>query len=195
MPLDLARQDLPGNVTHQMGRPLLRGSLALSTLLLVPACSSSTDERQPITSTPEDYCQRACDQAHACKDTTNSAECSSACRSALAVEPKLRADLLGYVASCIENSSCASTSTVKCTQEAQAQLSPSSFGKSFCTAFLAAGTQCDTSGATYPESTCFEAAKSYDDSALKAAQDCLAKSCSELSACLAQAIPDVMLLP
>ena len=85
----------------------------LCSLLLAAACSSSTDEQRPITSSPEDYCQRACSKAHACKDTIDSSECSSACRSAIAVEPKLRPDLLGYVATCIESSSCSSTSTVK----------------------------------------------------------------------------------
>ena len=48
-------------------------------------------------------------------------------------------------------------------------------------------------GVTYPESSCLEAAKSYDDSALKAANACLAEACGGLSPCLAQSIPDVSL--
>ena len=70
---------------------------------------------------------------------------------------------------------------------------PSQPGRVFCAAYDGAGSQCDDSGASYPESTCLEAAKSYEDSALKAANDCLGKPCAELSACLSQAIPEVTL--
>lgn len=128
-------------------------------------------------------------------NTINPAECRSSCQSALATQPKLRAQFLGYVASCSETSSCGAELTTKCKSEAVAQLSISKYGQSFCAAFVAAGTQCDDSGATYPESACIEAARTYDDSALHAANDCFSKSCSELSACLAHAIPDVMLAP
>ena len=176
-------------------RPLMfRDWLGPLWLLLGAACSSGTDEYQPITSTPDDYCQRRCEKAHACTETVNAAECRSACQSALATAPKLRADFLGYVAGCVENSSCANTSISKCTSEARAQLSLSKYGQNFCSAFVATGNQCDETGANYAESTCFEAAKTYDDSALKAANDCLSESCSELSACLARTIPEVALL-
>jgi len=174
----------------------IRSLLAL--LLSVPltsACSSSTDERQPITSTPQDYCQRACAKAHTCFDTTDPAECRSACQAKLTAGPQLRADFLGYVAGCIEESACSSMSTSKCKSEAQAQLSSSPYGKTVCSAFLATGAQCDPSGASYPETDCLQAAKSYDDSSLKIANDCLANSCAALSACLTQAIPDVTLTP
>jgi hypothetical protein len=178
-----------------MKQPSFRHWLGPFAVLVLAACSSATDERSPLTSTTEDYCQRACVKAHACKDTTDATECSSACRSSLAAQPPLRSDLLAYVATCIENSTCASGSTVKCTSEARAQLAASDIGKKFCTALLAAGTTCDASGASYPESSCLIAAKSYEDEALKVAHACLTESCSTLSACLARAIPDVMLLP
>ena len=164
-------------------------------LPLGAACSTSTDEQQPITSTPNDFCQRRCEKAHACTETVNPAECRSSCQSALATEPKLRADFLGYVASCIESSGCERSSSSKCKSEAVAQLSASQYGQTFCTAYFAAGNQCDDSGASYPESTCFEAAKTYDDSALKAANDCLAQPCSGLRACFARTIPEATLTP
>jgi hypothetical protein len=164
-------------------------------LLLGSACSSTTDERQAITSTPEDYCQRACDRAHTCNDATDVAECRASCQAALAGQPTLRADLLGYVASCVESSACSLASVGKCKNEAQAQLSTTSYGQSLCTAFIAASDKCGVSGAGYPEGTCLTAAKSYADSALKAANDCLSKSCATLSACLTQALPSVTLAP
>src|SRR6478609_1522127 len=163
----------------------------LACLFVLPlgaACSSSTEEHRPITSTPDDFCQRRCERAHACVQTINPAECRSSCQSALATEPKLRADFLGYVIGCVESNSCEGSSTSKCKSEAVAQLSTTQYGQSFCAAYVAAGNQCDDSGATYPESTCFEAAKTYDDSALKAANDCLAQQCNALRACLARTI-------
>jgi len=178
-----------------MKQPSHRHWLGHISLLVLAACSSATDETKPLTTTAEDYCQRACIKAHACKDTTDASECISACRSSLAAQPQLRADLLAYVATCIESSTCTSSSTGKCTSEARAQLAASEVGKSLCTAFLAAGSKCDAGGASYPESTCLVAAKSYDDEALKVANACLAESCSALSACLTRAIPDVVLLP
>lgn len=179
-----------------MRQPLPRDWLWLLWLLVLgAACSSATDEYQPITSTPDDYCERRCEKAHACTETINPAECRSSCSSALATRPKLRADFLGYIASCVETSSCGSTSISKCTSEAQAQLSVSKYGQTFCAAFVAAGNQCDDTGATYPESACFAAAKTYDDSALKAANDCLSPACTELSACLTRTVPKVMLTP
>ncbi|HYQ41482.1 MAG TPA: hypothetical protein VER11_05935 [Polyangiaceae bacterium] len=178
-----------------MRNTFLRRKLGVIFLLFGTACSSATDQQTPITSTSEDFCQRSCDKAHACNDATNPAECRSSCRSALATAPELRTDFLGYVASCIEDSNCVGTSRAKCTSEAQAQLSPSKYGQTFCAAFVAAGSQCDSTGATYPESTCFEAAKTYDDSALQAANDCLSQACTSLAACLARTIPDVMLPP
>jgi len=178
-----------------MRRPILRDWFEPLCLLLGVACSSGTDEYRPITSTPDDYCQRRCTKAHACTETINPAECRSACQSSLATAPKLRADFLGYVAGCVENGSCGTTSSAKCTSEARAQLSLSKDGQTFCSAFVAAGNQCDDTGATYPESVCLEAAKTYDDSALSAANECLSQSCSELGACLASTIPKVMLTP
>ncbi|HYP99213.1 MAG TPA: hypothetical protein VER96_11145 [Polyangiaceae bacterium] len=178
-------------------RPTLLSAL-LACLFVLPlgaACSSPSDEQRPITSTPDDFCQRRCEKAHTCVETVNPAECRSSCQSALATEPKLRADFLGYVAGCVESSSCEGSSTSKCKSEAQAQLSTSQYGQSFCTAYVAAGNQCDDSGATYPENTCLEAAKTYDDSALKAANDCLVQPCSALRACLARTIPEAMLAP
>jgi len=163
-------------------------------LLLGSACSSSTEEHQPITSSPEDYCQRTCTKAHTCDDTTDAAECRSTCQSGLAAKPKLRADFLGYVAGCIDGSSCSPSSASKCKSEAQAQLSPSQYGKTLCTAFVAAGSKCDASGTSYPESACLEAAKSYDDSALQGANACLAQACEALNACLTRAIPEVALM-
>jgi len=161
--------------------------------LLGSACSSPKDERQAITSTPEEYCQRACDKAHICNDATDVAGCRSSCQAALAATPKLRADFLAYVAGCIDDSTCALSSAAKCKNEAQAQLSATSYGQSFCTAFMAVAVQCNASGAMYPEETCLTAAKSYDDSALKAAHDCLGESCATSSACFAQALPTVTL--
>lgn len=169
--------------------------LGVLSVLLGAACSSATDQQTPITSTPDDYCQRSCDKAHACNDATNAAECRSSCRSALATSPRLRGDFLGYVAGCLDDSSCMGTSSAKCTSEAQAQLSLSKYGQTFCAAFVAAGTQCDTTGTTYPESTCLEAAKTYDDSALKAANDCLSQPCTALAACLGRTIPEVTMAP
>ena len=119
--------------------------------------------------------------------------CRSSCQDTLSTQPGLRGDFLGYVASCVQASSCVSTSTSKCKSEAVAQLAASDFGKSFCAAYLEASAQCDESGATYSESTCLGAAKTYDDSALKVARDCLARACSARDACLAQAIPDATL--
>ncbi|HYQ27168.1 MAG TPA: hypothetical protein VER04_08110 [Polyangiaceae bacterium] len=183
-----------------MHRPFLRQRLGLVTSLvcswlLGSACSSSKDERQAITSTPQDYCQRACDKAHLCNDATDVAECRSSCQALLAAKPTLRADFLGYVAACVESSTCSLSSASKCKKEAQAQLSATSYGLTLCTAFISASDKCGASGAGYPEDTCLTAAKSYDDSALKAANDCLSKSCASLSACLMQALPAVMLAP
>ena len=175
----------------------MRRSL-VSLLLSMPlcgACSTSTDERQPISSTPDDYCQRACAKVHGCIDATDPVECRNECQAGLAASPKLRADFLGYVAGCIDASACSSTSTSKCKSEALAQLSSSPYGKTLCSALLAAGAQCDPSGANYPESACLQAAKSYDDTSLKGANACLSQACETLSACLAQAIPDVTLTP
>ncbi|HYP74825.1 MAG TPA: hypothetical protein VER12_02645 [Polyangiaceae bacterium] len=178
-----------------MPSPSLPIRAALLVALLGSACSSERDERRPVTSTPEDYCQRSCDKARACEAARNPAECRSSCQSAIATEPAIRPDLLGYVAGCIEGSDCASTSTLKCTSEAQAQLAASNYGQTFCEAYLAAGTKCDDGGTTYSATRCLEAAKTYDDGALRAANDCLARSCAESRACLAQAIPSVILLP
>jgi hypothetical protein len=178
-----------------MRRPMLRDWLGLLWLLLGAACSSPTDEYQPITSTPDDYCQRRCEKAHTCTETINPAECRSSCRSTLATEPKPRADFLGYVAGCVENSACGSASVGKCTSEARAQLSLSKYGQTFCGAFVATGNQCDDTGAAYPESACFEAGKTYDDGALASANECLSKPCAELSACLARTMPKLMLTP
>jgi hypothetical protein len=178
-----------------MRRPTLHDWLGPLCLLLGAACSSATDEYQPITSTPDDYCQRRCEKAHACTETINPAECRSACQSTLATEPKLRADFLGYVVGCVENSSCGKTSIAKCASEAQALLSLSKYGQTFCAEYVAAGNQCDDTGATYPESACLGAAKTYDDSALKAANECLSQSCTDLGACLARAMPQVTLTP
>jgi len=178
-----------------MRNSLVCRRLGVLSLLLGTACSSASDQQTPITTTPDDYCQRSCDKAHACNDTTNAAECRSSCRSALATSPQLRGDFLGYIAGCIDDSSCTGTSSAKCTSEAQAQLSPSKYGQTFCAAFMATGNQCDSTGATYPESACLEATKTYDDGALKAANDCLSQPCSALSACLARTMPEVMLVP
>ena len=162
-------------------------------LLLGSACSSSTDEQRAITSTPQDYCQQACQKAHACADAIDASECRSSCQTKLLAKPKLRGDFLAYVGTCIDSSACSAASASKCKNEANAQLAPSKYGQTLCAAYVAAGTICDDSGATYPSELCFEAAKSYDDSALQAANDCLAQSCADLGACLAQAIPDVTL--
>ena len=178
-----------------MRQPLLRYWLGPLCMHLIAGCSSATDEYRPITSTPDDYCQRRCEKAHTCTDSINVAECRSSCLSTLATGPKLREDLLGYVGGCAETSDCTSSITSKCKSEALAQLSMSKYGQSFCAAYLEAGKKCDGTGSSYSESACFGAAKSYDDSALKAANDCLAKSCTELGSCLAQAIPEAALSP
>lgn len=164
-------------------------------LSIAAGCSSAHDEKTAITTTPTDYCQRRCDKAHGCNDAINPAECRSSCQSALATQPQLRADFLGYVAGCIDTSGCDSTTTSKCKSEAQAQLAVSKYGESFCSAYVAAGNQCDDTGAAYPASACLEAAKTYDDGALKAANDCLAEPCSGLHACLARTIPQATLTP
>ncbi|HET7539275.1 MAG TPA: hypothetical protein VFK05_05365 [Polyangiaceae bacterium] len=176
-----------------MQRFSLRSRAPLFGLLVLGACSSATDELQPITSTPEDYCQRSCEKAHSCNDTVDPPACRSSCQAALAESPKLRGDFLGYVATCVQASSCSSASTSKCESEARAQLPASTFGNGFCSAYLEASANCDAAEGAYPQSTCLEAAKTYDDSALKAGNDCLAQSCSELSACLDQALPEVTL--
>ena len=174
---------------------LLRHFSTLLLVLLGSSCSSATDERETIKSTPEDYCQNACQKAHACNDATDASECRSSCQTELGAKPQLRADFLAYVASCVDNRACSAASVGKCKNEAQAQLSASNYGQSFCTAFVEAGNRCEDSGASDPQTDCLAAAKSYDDSALKAANDCLGQSCAALSACLAQAIPDVTLYP
>jgi len=181
-----------------MPQPLLRywaGQpwLLLCVLLLGGACSSASDEQKAIISTPEDYCHQACQKAHSCTDAVDASACRSSCQTKLAAQPKLRGDFLAYVASCIDDSACSAASASKCTNEANAQLAPSKYGQTFCAAYIAAGTECDAISAGYSNEVCFEAAKSYDDSALKAANDCLAQACADLSACLAQAIPDVTL--
>jgi len=157
------------------------------------ACSSSTDERQTITSTPEAYCQSACRKAHTCNDATDQVACRTACQTELAAQPKLRADFLGYVAGCIESATCSSTSAAKCKNEAEAQLAASKYGRTFCADYVSSGAQCDPGGSEYPDTTCLKAAKSYEDSALQSANGCLAQSCATLSACLLRAIPDVTL--
>jgi hypothetical protein len=169
------------------------GRISLLGLWLLGACSSGTDQRQPITSTPDDYCQRSCEKAHACDDTVLAATCRSMCEAALASYPKLRADFLGYAATCVQASGCSHTSASKCASEAEAQLPASDFGKSFCTAYVEADGKCDATGSPNPESTCLAAAKSYDDSALKSASNCFSQSCAELGTCLERAIPDITL--
>jgi hypothetical protein len=164
-------------------------------LLSAAACSSSTDEARVITSTPEGYCQDVCEKAHACSDAIAASECRSSCQAGLAGTPPLRADFLAYVAGCIADSNCASTTAAKCQNEARAQLSASSFGKGFCASYVSAGARCDESGESYTEQACLEAAKSYDDSSLQAANECLARTCAAQSACLALTIPDVTLSP
>jgi hypothetical protein len=165
----------------------------LGMLLLGSGCSSTTDEPRAVTSTSAEYCQRTCAKAHVCNDAADQAACRSACQTELAAKPKLRGDFLAYVASCIESSSCAQTSAAKCKNEAQAQLAPSNDGRNFCTAYLVAGGACDASSASYSEQDCFEAAKSYDDSALEGANHCLSEPCEGLPACLMLAIPAVAL--
>jgi len=165
----------------------------LGLLLLEGACSSSKDESQPITASAEQYCERTCDQAHTCDDASDVAQCGSSCQSALAAKPSLRPDFLAYVAGCIETNDCSLTSRSKCKNEAQAQLFASSYGQTFCAAFVAAGAQCDPSGSQYPQAACLVAAKSYADSALETANACLSKACLDLRACLTQALPVVTL--
>ena len=157
-------------------------------------CSSSSDETQTITSTPEAYCTTACAQAHDCNDAVDAAACRSSCRADLAARPKFRPDFLGYVAGCVESATCPSVSaTRKCENEAQARLATSTYGARFCSTFVTAGTKCDPTVTKYPEARCLEAAKTYDDSALESANECLAKSCATLEACLATALPDASL--
>jgi len=165
-------------------------------LLLGVACSSSSEEYQSITSTPVVYCQTACAKAHACNDAVDAAPCRASCEMKLAARPPLRPDFLGYVAGCVESATCASGSVpTKCENEAQARLAPSDYGRRFCATFVTVGAKCDATGSKYPEANCLEAAKTYDDSALESANECLSNSCSSLETCLEGRIPELMLPP
>ena len=117
---------------------------ALLSSILGSACSSpTTDEQQPIVSTPEEYCRVTCGKAHTCNDATDVAECRSSCQAELAARPELRADFLAYVASCVASNACSSKSADTCKSEALAQLAASKYGQAFCGAFVTAGSKCD----------------------------------------------------
>ncbi len=170
----------------------------------VVACSSSSNNGAPgaggdgasaggessannATGTVKDYCTESCTKSHGCDKTVDVQTCSNTCKNDFAaVGPKLRDDFLGSITGCFGSQDCVAVldneALGKCTDEAVAELAPSKEGTSFCTDYEDAATKCDNS--TFDKADCYDQAKTFNDDALKEAEACLTKACSDIDDCV-----------
>jgi len=138
------------------------------------------------TGSVKDYCADSCTKAHGCDKTVDVQTCSNTCKNDFAaVGPKLRDDFLGSITSCYSDQDCVAVlddkALGKCTDEAVAELAPSKEGTSFCTDYQNAVDKCD---ANFDKAECYDKAKTFNDDALKEAEACLSKACSDIDDCV-----------
>ncbi len=139
------------------------------------------------TGSVKDYCSESCTKAHGCDKTVDVQTCSNTCKNDFAaVGPKLRDDFLASITNCYGDQDCVAVlddlALGKCTDEAVAELAPSKEGTSFCGDYEDAAAKCDNS--TFDKAECYDKAKTFNDDALKEAEDCLAKACSDIDDCV-----------
>ncbi len=140
-----------------------------------------------------DYCTESCTKFHGCDKTVDVQTCSNSCKNDFAaVGPKLRDDFLASVTACYGNQDCVAVlddeALGKCTEEAVAELAPSKAGTTFCTDYENAVAKCDSD---FDKADCYDQAKTFSDSALKEAANCLSKACSDIDDCVEATLGEV----
>lgn len=163
---------------------------ALPTLILVAACATSASDvpGSDTTSTPDAaaFCGGYCKRLVACDNTKDEQTCENTCKNLnAAIFPKLRADVVGKISSCINAKDCktvlGSDVVGTCSAEAVASVAPSETATKFCNDLNTIYTKC---GRTLDKAKCLERAKLYNDKALADADLCASKVCADVDACV-----------
>ncbi len=164
--------------------------LALPALALAAACATSTGDAPgtDTTSTPDSaaFCSGYCKKLVGCDNTKDEQTCENTCKNANAATfPKLRADVLGKVSSCINAKDCktvlGSDVVGTCSAEAVASVAPSDTANRFCDDLGTTDTKC---GKMLDKAKCLDRAKLYNDKALDDADLCTKKACSDVDTCV-----------
>lgn len=163
----------------------------LATIGFVVACSTGTTSDSGSGSTGgagdvEGFCNGLCGKEHECDQKSDEDTCFNTCKNSNAAQmPKLRADLIEDIVSCVDDSDCkkvlSSTALTNCVNEVGASASPSAAATSFCTAYVKAGDKC---GLDRDKAACLTSFKFYNDAALGEAEGCTEKPCSSQSTCI-----------
>ncbi len=170
-------------------RPI-RCLFALPALVFAAACATSaSDIPNTDTMTVPDaaaFCAGFCKKLVGCDNTKDEQTCENTCKNTnAAVFPKLRADVLGKVSSCINSKDCktvlGSDVVTTCSAEAVASVAPSETGRRFCDDLGSTNTKC---GKTLDKAKCLDRAKLYNDKALTDADLCTKKACADVDVCV-----------
>jgi hypothetical protein len=163
---------------------------ALPAFIFAAACATSTADvpGTDTTTTPDSaaFCSGYCKKLVGCDNTKDEQTCENTCKNSnAAIFPKLRADVLGKVSSCINAKDCktvlGSDVVGACSAEAVASVAPSDTANKFCNDLNTTDTKC---GKTLDKAKCLDRAKLYNDKALTDADLCTAKACADVDTCV-----------
>lgn len=165
-------------------------STACATTTHVPASKSdpaqSDSETVPGVSDAASFCGALCDRENQCDTSLDGQTCKNSCtNSTAAVFPRLRSDVVQLIVTCFDDKDCKSVLggdvVGTCASEAVARVAPSDAAVAYCDALTSAKQKC---GGATSKATCLDTAKLYSDDAIAEAQNCAARACTEIDACV-----------
>src|SRR5262249_13565105 len=139
------------------------------------------------------YCSSACDRVNACDDKNDLQACKDGCTNDhAAMFPKFRADFVQQAETCVANAECKTVVQAdlasECLRDAPLSLKPSDEGMHLCDD-LAALSAC----VTIDRLECTLLVTDFVDDALREADACTQKTCSQFNDCFAAALGGVTL--
>ncbi len=106
------------------------------------------------------------------------------CADCASYSARMRDEFETALFTCVENATtCSSAQWETCATEAATQTPRRPSDEQFRSACLAKRTSCDPSGNVYPDDYCLSS-QVFEASSVSSANDCLAKGCTEVKACL-----------
>lgn len=153
----------------------------------IPPSGATTDSTIPAVHDAATFCGALCDRTQACDQALDHQTCKNSCtNSYAAVFPKLRGDVVDLIVGCFDSKDCKTVLTgdvvSTCVADAVASVAPTDAANAFCTAKVTAKKKCSV---TITKADCLEEAKLYGDAAIAQAQNCTARPCGEIDACVA----------
>lgn len=152
----------------------------------LPADGASGGTGSLAARSPMSLCDRVCQRQKDCDMKEDHQTCLAACTNVNAsVVPKLRADVIDLVDTCLVSADCRTVLQGKtlagCLTVAAATISPTAAGSAMCDAYFNRADQCL---GTVGKSECLTSAKLFSDKFIGQAMSCLSKDCSLLNPCL-----------